>query len=418
MNPDAIAGAPGLFALLMAAGIVYLYVILPTTFIFVIVLFFVERRARYHIITSVLTTLAYLPFAYFQIKSAQGLRDDLDPQFHFYHFNALPFLWLALGGVVLYHFIFLLRLSLKQKFKPPQRRRFLLPHLGTILCITSLTVFWVHAEERRALNLLREKCADSSEYCDRIIIRHPNDARAYFARGRIHKNRAEELADLGRAKQDYRSEFKLAEQDFEKALSLGMEEEEVLLHLGSVYFQQDKDSEALKMFNQAIHHYPSSEAYFRRGFLFHIRKEYEKALPDYHRALTLDPLDFEAWYHLGNLFADQGQCQQALGAYTTIIENPDYYETISQKPLAALNRGFCFEKLGKREEALQDYSLALQLNPRFQLGYYDRAALLEQMKGCYIALPDYQKVIELEEDPDLVKNAKEHIDFCGRKKRK
>jgi len=59
------------------------------------------------------------------------------------------------------------------------------------------------------------------------------------------------------------------------------------------------------------------------------------------------------------------------------------------------NRGFEYAKKGKLDQAIADYTKALELNPKFDWAYYNRGNAYEKKGRHARAIADYTKVIEL-----------------------
>ena len=64
------------------------------------------------------------------------------------------------------------------------------------------------------------------------------------------------------------------------------------------------------------------------------------------------------------------------------------------------NRGNAFAKLGWKEEAIKDYTKAIELNPEYALAYNNRGKALEDLGERAEAIKDYTKAIEL--DPQYI----------------
>ncbi len=90
--------------------------------------------------------------------------------------------------------------------------------------------------------------------------------------------------------------------------------------------------------------------------------------------------------------AKEGRLQEAVEEYTEAIRmNPGYASAYN-------NRGNLYRKLNKYQEALEDYNKALELDPDYALAYYNRGNLYRELNEHQKALEDYNKALEL--DPD------------------
>ena len=78
-------------------------------------------------------------------------------------------------------------------------------------------------------------------------------------------------------------------------------------------------------------------------------------------------------------------------------------------------RGISFSEGEFYEEAISDYTKALEINPRDALAYYNRGILHLNVGRADLAIADFNKVIELSDDPDLVAAARERISEIQRR---
>jgi tetratricopeptide (TPR) repeat protein len=81
------------------------------------------------------------------------------------------------------------------------------------------------------------------------------------------------------------------------------------------------------------------------------------------------------------------------------------FNIASEKPMGPLwrsyifqNRAYCYHRQNQRENALSDYTAALQLNPSLARAYAERGSLLEEMGRRRDALTDYSEA--LRRDPN------------------
>ena len=66
----------------------------------------------------------------------------------------------------------------------------------------------------------------------------------------------------------------------------------------------------------------------------------------------------------------QGEYQEAIDDYTSAIKiNPDDAD-------AYVNRGAAYHNLGKHQEAIDDFNTAIKINPDYAKAYYNRGMLM------------------------------------------
>jgi tetratricopeptide (TPR) repeat protein len=98
-----------------------------------------------------------------------------------------------------------------------------------------------------------------------------------------------------------------------------------------------------------------SLAYEVLGIAWYSKKEYDKAIADYTKAIESNPRSDEAYYNRGNAWYDKGDYTKAIADYTKVIEiNP-------KDALAYHCRGDAWEKKGNHAKAKADYAKAKEL---------------------------------------------------------
>ena len=94
----------------------------------------------------------------------------------------------------------------------------------------------------------------------------------------------------------------------------------------------------------------------------------------------------------GQAYEDEGLLDQALEEYTqAIVLNPDYAE-------AYLGRGWVHHAKGSRRLAVKNFNQAIRLKPRNPKAYFGRAWAYEQLGQAELAIKEYGQAILLKPD--------------------
>jgi tetratricopeptide (TPR) repeat protein len=130
-------------------------------------------------------------------------------------------------------------------------------------------------------------------------------------------------------------------------------------------------------------------AYYNRGVAYERMGQYDKAIEDYNRAITLNPNYVEAYCNRGGTYEKMDQYDKAIEDYNRAITlNPNYIETY-------YNRGVTYEKMDQYDKAIEDYNRAITLNPNYIEAYYNRGVAYEKMGQYNKAIENYSIVINL-----------------------
>jgi len=153
-----------------------------------------------------------------------------------------------------------------------------------------------------------------------------------------------------------------------------------LLEQGKQLYRDDQDTEAVKIFQQAIALDPDlAEAHFRLALTFEaIEKredaeaEYKKAVDAYKKHLNANPDDAEAHYNLGQSYANLGNYSDAIREYRQATklktDDPDIYYDL----------GIAHTKLAQYDQAAAAFSKSLEIDPDY---YRAQDALDEAKEG-------------------------------------
>jgi tetratricopeptide (TPR) repeat protein len=127
------------------------------------------------------------------------------------------------------------------------------------------------------------------------------------------------------------------------------------------------------------------------GVLLHLgfdRKE--EAIPQFLRALELDPQFSEAKVNLGNVYLDLHRYKDAAALYEQALNDMRYKTPF----IAQGNLGWAQYKLGMADKALDHIRSAITLEPKFCLGYRNLAEIYEtqdkQEEAC-VQLDNYRE---------------------------
>ena len=112
--------------------------------------------------------------------------------------------------------------------------------------------------------------------------------------------------------------------------------------------------------------------------------------PQNQELLTLKQGVAESYYNRGLVKRKSGRDDQAINDYTQAIAlNPKFTE-------AYMNRGFAYMTIGQHEQAIRDYTQAIVLNPKYVKAYYNRRMLYMKLEQYQQALNDSTQILNIE----------------------
>jgi len=145
------------------------------------------------------------------------------------------------------------------------------------------------------------------------------------------------------------------------------------------------------IFNERLDIIKNAHNYTNRGIFKSLTGNYNSALDDMDRAITMDSKNLLAYFSRGN-------CRYKM------IEHIESLPDFTNQLTIALNNSMLNEPVNTEMSGmirdydliLRDYEKTLQLNPSFFFGYYNRAYINLRLKKYESAIEDLSKAIELE----------------------
>ena len=132
-----------------------------------------------------------------------------------------------------------------------------------------------------------------------------------------------------------------------------------------------------------------AEFYESEGSAYLEKRQYDKAIFNFNRAIEMNTADASAYYNRGRAYGEQGQYDQAISDYSKALEiNRMYGDTY-------FYRGLAYHAKGQYNQAISDYTKALEINPGDGGTYYARG-FTYYFRGEYLkSLVDIKKAESL-----------------------
>jgi tetratricopeptide (TPR) repeat protein len=142
-----------------------------------------------------------------------------------------------------------------------------------------------------------------------------------------------------------------------------------------------------------------SRAYHNLIYAYLKEGRYQKAISICERADVLIQTDHESYYthyNCGLAFEKTGRTDKALQDYSTAISlNATFYPAFN-------NRGVLLGRAGLFESALDDLNRSISLNPRYATAYNNRGYTYSLMNKPDQAIEDFNKTIENDIDGTII----------------
>ena len=190
-----------------------------------------------------------------------------------------------------------------------------------------------------------------------------NEAIAHYREAlEIMPNVAEVQSNLGNA---LVREGNVAEAivHLQKALQIDPAYAEAYNHMGSALMKEGQVSEAIGYYQKAVQlNTGYADAYNNLGVAFLRNGQVDEAIAQYKKAVGINPGSAEMQYNLGNTLARKGNWTDAIDCYQAALGT----ERDSVKAAKVRNNlGAALERLGRADEALEQFRRALEINENY-----------------------------------------------------
>jgi tetratricopeptide (TPR) repeat protein len=137
--------------------------------------------------------------------------------------------------------------------------------------------------------------------------------------------------------------------DLNQAIELSPADSKNYLARGRFYESQREYRLAEQDYSQAIVLQPEADAYLARAELSRRRQDAAAAVPDYQAALAADNSTADAWYGLGWCYEELGRAEQAASCYRSYLQYADK-KSYDYRLLSAKKRIAAISKTGNQSE--------------------------------------------------------------------
>jgi tetratricopeptide (TPR) repeat protein len=134
-------------------------------------------------------------------------------------------------------------------------------------------------------------------------------------------------------------------------------------------------------------------AYAGRAHLYDTMLRPDESIAEFTKAIEYDPDDPENYNNRAVVYRTKGEHEKSVADYDKYI--PLMSANSVYQADGYINRGLSHWNLGRRDQALADFTKVIELDPKRVNGYKARAMLYREMKKDDLAAADEKKAAEL-----------------------
>lgn len=166
---------------------------------------------------------------------------------------------------------------------------------------------------------------------------------------------------------------------------------------GVILFELKKFDEAIKNWERAIE---LNKNYFfgynNLGNVYFKINKIKDAIDNYNKAINIKPDYFEAFHNRANAHLKSKNIEQALSDYNAALNiKYDYLPSLK-------GRASIFKLKNFFDKALTDLDKIIIFNPKDKKAYLDRADIFFDLNKLSLALDNYKKASELDQEPSFI----------------
>jgi len=158
----------------------------------------------------------------------------------------------------------------------------------------------------------------------------------------------------------------------------------------NLFYDHNPQSAMEELYRSLEYDTNHSRSHHLLGFIFFGRRDFPRALRHIERAVELDKGFDVAVANLGNLLLAMGEWERAIPYFGQLVAKPLY-----RTPYLAYNNiGWAQYNLGRYEDAIKQYELAIFMNPTFCLGHNNLGRVRAHLGDTDEAMTSFGKAIE------------------------
>lgn len=164
--------------------------------------------------------------------------------------------------------------------------------------------------------------------------------------------------------------------------------------LGIVYERAAKYNKAIAYYKESVEKESNIITASRISSCYDDLGDYDKALEYCNQAIALDSVKTNYLYEKANILDNAGRTQEAIKTMS------DYIANTPDEPAGYYQRGWFKDHSGDIEGALEDYTMAITLQPNVAYAYLNRGVLYRLKGENAKAESDFKQVVRLDSIPE------------------
>lgn len=165
--------------------------------------------------------------------------------------------------------------------------------------------------------------------------------------------------------------------------------------IGIVYDSKEEYKKAIEQYKEANKRNSLPITYDRISKCYYMIGIYDEAINNINQALNMDSTDLSFIRRKADILYDMGNINASIVEWDKImVAAPEY-------GWGYYSRGYLKMEIGNVEGAIEDLSMSIAITPDVSYAYVARGNIYQKQGNTELAKADYQKIIEIENSPEL-----------------
>jgi len=198
--------------------------------------------------------------------------------------------------------------------------------------------------------------------------------------------------------EDFLDDYKSAIEDYNQALEINPKFARVYINRGDVYKEDGNNKAALADYNSAMPFYDKDKVttatlYQKIGKCYYNEGHYKEAITNHTKALTLEPKYGLAYWNRGASYYHNNQVKEALIDLKAAL--PFYAGDSTDLSSLHEYTGEVYQSVNDNTRAIEEFNLAIEMNPKSGLAHYQKAVTLCSKKDYKASIAEFGTTIAL-----------------------
>jgi DNA polymerase III subunit epsilon len=191
---------------------------------------------------------------------------------------------------------------------------------------------------------------------------------------------------------------KAALSDYSRFIELDPDYADAYYYRGKLYGDMRKNDLAKKDLDRAILLNPENSEYYHERAIIRSNNNDVDAIADFNKAIEIDQNNIRAYNNRGAAYSALDKKEKAEQDFNTAIFLCDQQLKKKKNENLYYYRGWAKNKIGLEQEAINDFTKSINMNPFQTNSYYSRGLVYRSLKNYEMAISDCNIILDIDKE--------------------